>query len=509
MPAGLEPFPAYLGKAGYHRTNVRKTDYNMVVTRKFWDKGPTEAAWRGREDGQPFFHVRTFGDSHEGSLHVGESELNSTGTHPDQIAILPCYPDTPTFRKTAARYHDRMKKNDEQIGRVVAELKKDGILEDTFIFVFGDHGGVLPRGKGYLYDMGTHIPLVVRIPENFRHLVDAERGTRVSGFVNFTDFGPTVLKLAGVEIPEGVDGRPFLGKGVRMEEVNQRDETFYYADRFDEKYEMVRAIRKGRFKYMRFYEGFYPDGLQNNYRYKMLAYQEWRKLHQAGKLKDGPAQFFESKPAEGLYDLEKDPAELNNLAHDPSYKAKLNELRKALSAKVKSLPDLSFFPESVIVQHLDDPTAFGQKRKSQIGRLVDTADLALLSFEAAQPELEKALQSEDPWIRYWALMACSHFGDQAIPLLGRIEDCLTHEEPLVGMRAAEYLAITGKADPKAHYRRLLGAARTPAESLQILNSLIYLRDGLDRGYTFPFVRKDVAQVDKGQVPRRLQYLGWE
>ncbi|MEK9984181.1 MAG: sulfatase, partial [Opitutae bacterium] len=117
--------------------------------------------------------------------------------------------------------------------------------------------------------------------------------TRTDGFVSFIDFGPTLLHLAGIQIPKAIDGKPFLGKGITPEELAQRDETFGYADRFDEKYDLVRTIRKGRYKYNRNYQGFYPDSLHNFYRYKMLAFSEWRDLYNSGNLTGVQKQFFE------------------------------------------------------------------------------------------------------------------------------------------------------------------------------------------------------------------------
>ena len=124
---------------------------------------------------------------------------------------------------------------DEIVGSTISKLKEDGLLEDTFVFYFGDHGGVLPRGKGYIYESGLHVPLVVRVPEKWDHLVDRKNGSRAQGFVSFIDFGPTVLNLAGAKVPEQMDGMPFLGKGITAGEVDARDECFGYADRFDEK----------------------------------------------------------------------------------------------------------------------------------------------------------------------------------------------------------------------------------------------------------------------------------
>ncbi|MCP4447465.1 MAG: sulfatase-like hydrolase/transferase, partial [Myxococcales bacterium] len=175
------------------------------------------------------------------------------------------------------------------------------------VFYFGDHGGVLPRGKGYIYESGLHVPLVVRVPEKWQHLVDRKNGSRAQGFVSFIDFGPTVLNLAGVKVPEQMDGMPFLGEGITAGEVDARDESFGYADRFDEKYEFIRSLRKGKYQYIRYFQPFLPDGLQNNYRYRMLAFTEWRDLYKAGKLSGPELQFFQSKPVEQLFDTEADP----------------------------------------------------------------------------------------------------------------------------------------------------------------------------------------------------------
>ena len=149
-------------------------------------------------------------------------------------------------------------------------------------------------------------------------MIGHKRGTRTDGFVSFIDFGPTLLHLAGIQIPKALDGKPFLGKGITPEELAQRDETFGYADRFDEKYDLVRTIRKGRYKYNRNYQGFYPDSLHNFYCHKMLAFSEWRDLYNSGNLTGVQKQFFERRPAEQLFDIQNDPHEVKNLDPTPN-----------------------------------------------------------------------------------------------------------------------------------------------------------------------------------------------
>lgn len=511
MPNNVKMFSEYLRDAGYYTANNAKTDYNAESGKNVWDKSSKKATWRNRAKDQPFFYIQSFGVCHESSLHFKQSVMDNekTKTDPDTVFVAPYHPQTPTFQYTYARYHDRMMQMDQQVGSVVDQLTKDGLLEDTFIFYFGDHGGVLPRGKGYAYESGLHVPLVVRIPDRWKHLVDADPGTREQGFVSFVDFGPTVLNLAGVEVPEGVDGVPFLGKDVSQQDVAGRDECFGYADRFDEKYDVVRTIRKGRFEYIRNYQPFNFDGLENGYRYKMLAYQEWRTLYKAGSLNAAQSEFFEARPAEQLFDLEADPHEVNNLAHDPAHQATLLDLRKRMADKMKSLPDLSLYPESTLAdQAFDNPVQFGLDHKADIAKLIDVADLMLLDFSDAVAGLQAALASPDPTTRYWALIVCSAFGKQAAGFTDTAKElAATDDDQLVRVRAAEFLGLTSAMDPEAVILDALSKTDSGIEAGLILNSLTLLQDGKP-GYDFSvkrsLLRPGVLKNDV--VKRRMEYL---
>ena len=511
MPEGVKMFPAWLREAGYFTTNNRKKDYNAVEGAGVWDESSNTANWRSRSAGQPFFHMQSFGVTHESSLHFSTSVLKNekTKTDPSSVTLAPYHPDTETFRYTYARYHDRIQTMDAQIGRVVDQLATDGLLENTFIFYFGDHGGVLPGSKGYAKERGLHVPLVVRIPEKFRGMIDFEIGSRVGGFVSFIDFGPTLLHLAGLEIPKTLDGIPFLGSGVNQLSLSRRDEAFGYADRFDEKYDFVRTLRKGRFSYVRSYQPFNFDGLQNNYRFKMLAYEEWRQRFEEGGLNDVQRQFFEPQAAEGLYDIESDPHEVDNLAFYPEYNSVLLEMRGALRERLKSLPDLSFFPESELaVRAFDNPTQFGQEKRGVIEQLVDVADLSLVSFAEARDSLQNALNSPEPWIRYWALISCSSHGGRAREFSDLARRMVANDDTrLVRIRAAEFLGLVGEEDPRKVFFKELEDCQSGLEASLILNSVVLLQDG-NPSYRFPrdaFKLEPAVEAD-GYVQRRLQYL---
>lgn len=508
MPNSWKMFPAYLREAGYYTTNNAKKDYNVVEGAGVWDASSQWAHWRDRPRDKPFFHVQTYTDSHESSLHFDQSWVDhpDNQTDPGSVQLAPYHPDTALFRLTYARYHDRIQSIDEKVGKLIEQLRDDGELENTFVFYFGDHGGVLPRGKGFINESGLHVPLVVRVPEKWRQYSCFELGNRTDGFVEFVDFGPTVLNLAGIPVPAHVDGRPFLGPGVVKQEVDSRAETLGYADRMDEKYDLCRSLRRGNLKYIRNYQAIYPDGLQNNYRYLNLAWRQWRAMYHAGDLNEKQKTFFEPKPPEQLFDLDADPHEVNNLAAEPAYREQLLEMRGRLSTRLKSLPDLSFYPESHLVQFaLDNPVEFGNQHRRQIGVYIDIADAVFSPTSVALTKIDTALRSNDPWARYWGYSACSIMGKSANPLFELADQAMASDDnQLVRLRAAEFLGLAGHADPIPTIREILETSDSAAVNLIALQTLVLFKDG-----PFPFddsLDTSKIKVVDEQVVRRIAYI---
>ena len=479
LPDNVKPLPVYLKDAGYYTTNNAKEDYNFIKEGEIWDESSGKASYKNRNEGQPFFHVQNFHNTHEGQLHFDNEHLESAlkNNNLDSIKPFPYHPDTPTFRYTQSLLHNHHKDVDKEIAKIIDDLEKEGLIDDTIIFYYGDHGGVLPRSKGYIYESGLNVPMVVRVPKKFKNLSPFKSGSRTSSFVEFVDLVPTVLSIAGIAIPNSVDGKPFLGKSLKKRKLEKQNITFGYADRFDEKYDLVRSVRKGKFKYMRNYQPFNVDGLYNFYRYKMLAYKEWYKLYQDGKLNTVQSQFFEARLPEALYNIDEDPHETNNLANDKNYNETLMELRNELNNHLVSINDLSFLPEPHLLKNgLQDIVGYSEKNKDLIKRLIETSNLSLYDYDEVSSKLKDALNDDNPWVRYWGVIVNSIFGNKALENTEKINFIFENDpENLVRMRAAEFMLLNNLKISKSEINSLLKSSNYEAEANLMLNTLANIK----------------------------------
>ena len=479
LPNDLMPMPYYLKKAGYYTTNNSKQDYNFILPEEVWDESSTKATYKNRQPGQPFFHVQNHTVTHEGNLHFSQEIIDKTADKDlEDIKVFPYHPDTKTFRFSYYHFQNRHKLADQQMGGFLKELNEQGLMEDTIIFYYGDHGGVLPRSKGDAYESGLQIPLVVYVPKKWQHLFPYDRGSRSQTFVEFIDLAPTVLALAGITPPMGMDGTAVMGKGVQKLQIKEKNTAFGYADRFDEKYDLVRTLRVGKFKYIRNYQPFNMDALFNFYRYKMLAYKEWLSLYREGKLNDTQSQFFQPKTPEALYNINLDPHEVNDLSKSKDHEEILLQMRGQLQERILSMPDLSFYPEPYLLDNaIENPTAFGQNNKAAIAELIAIADLNLASYEEVEGKIKTALRDKNPWKRYWGLIVCSSFGMKAKGLVPQIQTILqVDHENLVRIRAVEYLLLNHIPFDKKILKNLLENADSETEANLMLNTLSLIKE---------------------------------
>ena len=405
LPSWLKPFPIYLREAGYFCTNNSKTDYQFKTpsTKVIWDQSSSKAHWKNRKGKEPFFAVFNFTGCHESGI-ASESKYKSVSSvltdeqrqDPEKFTNLPpYYPDTPTVREDWKRNYENITALDHFAAKLIDELKAAGEYENTIIFFWSDHGVGLPRAKRWLYDSGTRIPFIVRIPEKYRSEDQGKPGTVSDELVNSTDFGPTVLNLAGVPVPQYVQGRAFLGENLGPE----RKYIYGARDRMDERYDIIRAVRDKRFRYIRNFEPLKPYYQYMNTPEKGATMKEIRKAEKEGTLTEAMALFSSgTKPVEELYDLDSDPHEINNLAGDPKYEEKLVELRKELSDWQFRIGDIGLLPESEIERREGDvDSTYSILRQNGdgselIGNLVDIATKASLG-KSAIPDLIAATEA--------------------------------------------------------------------------------------------------------------------
>ncbi len=341
LPEGMKGFPEYLRMAGYYVTNNAKQDYQFVAPGTLWDESSRKGHWRNRPDkNQPFFSVFNIEVTHESQVWARANQ--PLLVDPSDVTIPPYYPDDSISRAVMARFISNVMTMDSQVGEILKQLKEDGLYDNTIIFFYSDHGDGLPYAKRELYDRGLRAPLMIKAPF-------LEPGTVDEQLVSFVDFGPTVLSLAGVEIPANIQGQAFLGK--------QKSETprkYIYAgrDRMDSEYDRVRAVSDGRYKYIRNYMPDKPNYQNIRFRLQNPLMPHLLKLNEEGKLTPDQARWFaQSKPLEELYDTKTDPYEFKNLIGNPDYEEKLQELRAAHEQWMKDYPDMSAIPEMEMVRN--------------------------------------------------------------------------------------------------------------------------------------------------------------
>ncbi len=350
-PPYVRCFPQYLRAAGYYCANNVKTDYNFDSPLTAWDESSRRAHWRGRAKGQPFFAVFNHTVTHESQIR-GDPEdfarnlraLRPEDRHdPARAALPPYYPDSPVVRRDWANYYDLITALDYQVAGLLRQLDDDGLAENTVVFFFSDHGRGLPRAKRWIYDSGIHTPLLVRWPGRIRP------GEVREDLVSFLDLAPTLLSIAGVELPGHLQGRPFLGERA----APPREHIFAVRDRMDETYDMMRAVRDRRYKYIRNFQHAKPYVQYIDYMEQMPAMREMRRLNKEGKL-EGPQKLFfrPEKPEDELYDTAADPHEIANLAASPEHQTTLRRLRGVLEKWMKDTGDLGLIPEDQLNERM-------------------------------------------------------------------------------------------------------------------------------------------------------------
>ena len=331
IPENVKCFPEYLRESGYYCSNNSKEDYQFVAPPTVWDESNKNAHWRNRPDkNQPFFSVFNLMVTHESQVY--ERAKEPLLVNPEDVIVPPYYPDVPEVRKDIAIFLSNVMEMDKQVGKILAELKEDGLLENTIIFFFSDHGDGLPFAKREVYDRGLRVPFIIKFPANkYTNSIDSQ-------LHSFVDLAPTILSLANIPIRKNMQGQAFLGN---QKAQSQRKYIYAARDRMGSVYDRVRAVRDGRYKYIRNYMPEKPLYQNIPYRLQLPMMPAILKLKDDGKLNETQMKWFvPTKPKEELYDCQNDYFEFNNLADKPEFQEKLKELRKVHEDFTKNYGDM-------------------------------------------------------------------------------------------------------------------------------------------------------------------------
>jgi N-sulfoglucosamine sulfohydrolase len=356
-PPHLKAYPELLRQAGYFTFTVRKLDYQFSSYAPgsgpftIWTRELRDLDLDALDPKRPFYGLINLPQTHESQIFNENFDKNRGArmtrvVSPDDVEVPGYYPDTPVVREAIARQYDNVAAMDRHVADVLAQFDAAGLLDNTIIVWTTDHGDGLPRAKRELYDSGIHVPLLVVWPDQYRP-AGAEAGSMTDRLVSFVDFGPSFLALAGIPIPESMEGRPVLAYAGE-----QREFVFAAKDRLDEHLFRERAVRDKRFKYIRNLMPGRPGATHLAYRDRLDIMAElWQEFEQ-GRLTPEQSAWFEPRPAEELYDTLEDPDEVRNLAQDPAYADALERMRAALNDWLENAPDLSNLDEAEMARSM-------------------------------------------------------------------------------------------------------------------------------------------------------------
>ena len=444
LPSGFKFYPTYLRELGYYCTNNSKQDYNLSTESDSWNESSRNAHWKNRPEGAPFFAIFNFTISHESKIR---NRPHNQVHDPARVRVPAYHPDSPEVRQDWAQYYDRLTEMDTMCGQKLEELEQAGLADDTIIFYYGDHGSGMPRSKRWPYFSGLNVPLIVHIPDKFKHLQPPEykEGAKTDRRVGFIDLAPTLLSLAGKEPHAHFQGHAFLGKYT----AEPQEYGYGFRGRMDERYDMVRTVVGKKYIYIRNYMPHKIYGQHVAYMFATPTTQVWKQLYDEGKLNQAQSHFWKTKPYEELYDLEADPDEVKNLADDCcNYNKVLRKMREAHWQHITAIKDIGFLPEGEIHERSSGTTPYEMghdEKKFPWKKIYQAAGVASSMLPGDLPNLANLLKDEDSAVRYWGAMGILMQGQngytkQRKALLGALSD----ESPYVRITAAEALGHYGK-----------------------------------------------------------------
>ncbi len=351
-------YPLLLQKAGYHIGHWRKCwgpgDLKAGGYRSHHPHGKHVKGFKAfmdaRPAGKPFCFWLGASDPHR-PYKAGTGK--ASGMDLSKIHVPEFWPDAPEIRSDIADYYFEVQRFDRDVGQALALLEQRGELDNTIVVMTGDHGMPFPRCKSNLYEWGVHVPLAIRWGGKIKG------ARRVTDFVSLIDLAPTFLDAAGVAAPGEMVGTslmPVLQSGKAGRVVAARDHMIFGKERHVPAQKApsmggypCRGIRVDRYLYIRNFEpDRWPAGVVEGGTHPMGAHADCDNgptksyLVQNREKPDVKAFYdlsFAKRPAEELYDVERDPYQLKNLAGDPALAGVKADLNKRLTAGLKTTAD--------------------------------------------------------------------------------------------------------------------------------------------------------------------------
>ncbi|MDF9796459.1 arylsulfatase A-like enzyme [Catalinimonas alkaloidigena] len=432
VPDFIKGFPYYLKQAHYYVTNNSKTDYNVANEKAFieeaWHESSNQAGWWNREPGQAFFSIFNYNESHQSRTMTNPYEWYRKEVYEqlpaqerieeDEFDMPPFYHDSPEMRKQFARVYNSIKLTDNRVGELLDRLREDQLMDSTIIFFYADHGEGIPRGKTNGINLGYRVPFIVWFPPMYEHLSPWGTGTVTDELVSFEDLAPTIISLAGAEVPEHMKGRVLIGED-RDEPV---DQLFLSSDRSDNGIDMVRTVTDGRYVYSRNYMPYMPQARYIRYMEIGDIKQQMRADLKANKLNELQQSLFEERPAEFLYDIESDLWETDNLVEETEHQLRIREMRQALEANILAQKDVLFLPEYEIglISQSTTPYTFRQSASDYpLKEIYAAASLSGQRGESIMKQQLELLKHPNKIVRYWAAIGLRSQNK------GMLKDCET------------------------------------------------------------------------------------
>ena len=348
LPAGVRPITHRLKEAGYYTANIKtvagqsvgtgKLDLNFVNEGPIYDEKSDD--WSELKSHQPFFAVVNSEESEydiydrksyqkERVEWVGEREHVQHAT-PETVTPPAYYPDHPIVRQEWARYLNSVSGMDVRIGKVLAQLKADGLEDDTIIIFFGDNGRLDARGIHWCYDSGLRVPMILKWPKNFAMKQSYRAGSVDDQIHSLIDVTATTIAFAGLPQVPLMQGRNFIGDRA----LAPRRYAFAARDRIDETVQRIRSVHDARYHYIRNFTDGPTFASLNRYKEKCFPVVGlMRELQNQGKLSGPALELMQRRgPSEELYDTQSDLDEIHNLvsSNQAEHREALLRLRAAL-----------------------------------------------------------------------------------------------------------------------------------------------------------------------------------